>query len=71
MDGGLALTKSGQVSGMKEEIEEGVEGICQGGIVMTDHGSKLGEGTGEGGNDPWMTGSSRAKGLLEQEHQKK
>lgn len=66
----LVLIKSSQVNGMKEEIEEGVEGICQGGIVITDHGSKLGEGTGEGGNDPWMTASSRAEGLFEQEHQK-
>lgn len=57
---GFNQARFGHVNVTKEEADEGVEDICQKVIVMTDHGSKLGEGTGDRGRDPWITGSGRA-----------
>lgn len=49
MGGWLRPGWVGQINVSREEADEGVEDICQGVIIMTDHGSKLGEGAGKKG----------------------
>lgn len=57
---GFNQARFGQVNVTREEADEGVEDVCQGVIIMTYHGSKLGEGTEKRGKEPWITGAGRA-----------